>query len=104
MNIKRTPPAKTDAQRAARSALTLEQASYHFRQGYMSDLEWRWYLFFWLWCAARFGGHAAHRQDRAYKALGGDGLERRRARARALRARLADSQAVRSTDNVSIHS
>lgn len=77
------------AQRAARSALTLEQASYQYTHGYMTETEWRWYLFFWTWGAARFGGTAAHKQDRAFAKLGREAFERRRARVRAMRARLA---------------
>lgn len=78
-----------DARRAARSTLTYEQAEYQMRSGYMNVGEWRWYLFFWTWCAARFGGPAAMKQERAYARLGADGYFSRIARARALRARLA---------------
>jgi hypothetical protein len=78
-----------DARRAARMNQSLYVAEYHLRQGYITGGEWRWFMFFWTWCSARFSGQPGIRQERAYDRLGSDLFFRRRERVKALRARLA---------------
>lgn len=47
-----------------------EQAERHYHAGYISEEAWRYFLFYWTWCAARFGGSAGARHDIAYGRLG----------------------------------
>lgn len=67
--------------------LTYNAAEGAYRAGLISDRDWRAFVLAWTWCGMRWGGQAGIKQERCYQRLGGEGLERRRARAK----RLADA-------------
>lgn len=67
---------------------TYAQAEQRMAYGFLSSNVWRWYRFFWVWCAPRFGGTAGIKHDRAYARLGTAAYERRMLRVRALKDRL----------------
>ena len=69
---------------AARSTLSHLQQSIRFRKGELSELEWRWYCFWWTWTAVRF---SSSRQDRARAKLDSERFYRRLERVKAWRAR-----------------
>lgn len=71
---------------------SMEVAERKFNAGYVSQYDYRWYCFFWTWTAARFGGAAASRQDRAYKRLGKTAYFRRIERAKMLYERWAKTR------------
>jgi hypothetical protein len=76
------------AAQAARMYQTYEQAEYHYRQGFIGELTWRWYVFFWVWSAPRFSNvaDADRKQGRAFAKLPRDVYYRRFDRVNALRA------------------
>lgn len=84
-------PTLPPAQAAAQSALTWDQAEWQSRSGQMDSLTWRWYVFFWTWCAPRFSNvaNASHKQERAFERLGVEAYQRRIDRVNRLRIRLA---------------
>lgn len=60
------------------------QTAYWYRQGMITDYEFRACRLAATWCAPRYGGDAANSQDRYFRRLGYEALERRRNRARVL--------------------
>jgi hypothetical protein len=58
-------------------SLTYEQAEWRYRNGYLPEIEWRWFLFLWTWCAPRFSGPAGLAHDHAWKKLGKEAYEQR---------------------------
>jgi len=72
---------------ASRMNVSYDKARMLYHGGYISELEWRWFAFFWEWYCFRH----TDRQERAWRKLGTEGMERRYARVRALRDRLARS-------------
>lgn len=52
-----------------------------WRNGMISDQQWRLYDLTWTWAAPRLGGHAGALQDRYARRCGQAALDRRRARA-----------------------
>ena len=63
---------------------TMNQAEYWARQGMITDYEFRAYKLAATWCSPRFGGDAANSQDRYFRIVGMDALQRRRERATSL--------------------
>ena len=49
----------------------------YYNSGRLTQLEYRWRLFFWSWSAYRISGKAGELQHRCYKAFGKNGLDRR---------------------------
>lgn len=62
--------------------LTMQAAANLYALGEMTPRQWRLYNLNWTWCAPRFSGWHAQRQDRAHARLGADLYARRMARAR----------------------
>jgi hypothetical protein len=86
---------RTDIERAALCHSTYEIAEYHYRQGLMSDLEFRWFKFFWTWSEVRLGGIAGHKHNRAWDRLGTSIYHKRIAKVRRLHARIVYNEQKR---------
>ncbi len=63
---------------------TMNQAEYWARCGMITDYEFRAYTLAATWCLPRFGGDAANSQERYFRIVGMDALQRRRERATSL--------------------
>lgn len=63
---------------------SMAQAEYWHRQGMITEYEFRAYKLAATWCSPRFGGDAANSQDRYFRIVGMDVLQRRRERATSL--------------------
>ena len=65
---------------------TYSMAEKMYQEGCISDQEWRWYRFFWVWGAIRMSDveSASMKQHRCAKRLGYFGLQRRMQRVQLL--------------------
>jgi len=86
---------RSDMEKAALSSKTYEVAEYHYRQGLMTELEYRWFKFFWTWSAVRFAATAGRKHDRAFDRLGTTLYHKRIAKVRRMIARIVYNEQKR---------